>query len=194
MPKANKATAPGKGVHVTITAMAGEVSSTRETITKRIADANLQPSGQRGGFPVYRLKELLAALHQTTDGYRDPDKLPAFERNAHYKAEREKLDFERELGLLVPFQDVERSNAHIFKCVARSYDTLPDILERDCGLTPAALAVVERHLDAARLELHADVNRDIENDVDAAGNGANGEGDDVGNPEAAPPGETERGD
>lgn len=174
--------APGKGIHVSITAMAGEVSSTRETITKRLADANVLQSGTRGGFPVYRLKDVLRALNQTTGGQLDPDKLPAFERNAHYKAEREKLDFERELAQLIPATDVERGYSHVFKCVARVFDTLPDTLERDCGLSAAALAVVEKHLDAARLELHADLNRGFDND-DAAGNGADSDSEHVGNSE-----------
>lgn len=189
-----KSTAPGKGVHITVTQLAGEISSTRETITKRIADANLQPSGRRGAHPVYRLKDLLTAVNQTTDGQRDPDKLPPFERHAHYKALREKLDYDREFGILIPAADVERSNAVIIKSVAKAYDTLPDVLERDCGLAPSVMAVVERHLDAARLELHDATTRNLAHEFDAAGNGVDNSGEHPGTFEAAAPGETERGD
>ena len=156
--------APDKGTHMSVAAMALEVSSTHETITKRIADAKLQPSGQRRGFPVYRLKDLLRAINQTTDGKLDPEKLPPFERQAHFKAEIAKLNFERELARLIPAGKVEHGYAHIFKTVARVFDTLPDTLERDCGLTPATLAVVERHLYAARLELHLELNTGLGND------------------------------
>lgn len=196
MTKGNKAAAakaPGRGVHVSIAAMAGEVSSTRETITKRVADANVKPSGERNGKPLYRLKELLFALYQAgLDGKLDPEKLPAFERHAHYKAEREKIEFERELGQLIPAAEVERANSHIFKCVARVFDTLPDTLERDCGLNPQTLAVVERHLDAARLELHTEVNRGLD-DSDTAGNGGDSNSEHVGDIEASASSEAERG-
>jgi hypothetical protein len=63
-------------------------------------------------------------------------------------------------GQLIPVAEVERGHAEIFKAVAMMFDTLPDTLERDCGLPAHALARLERHIDAARIELHGMVNAD----------------------------------
>lgn len=184
--------APGRGIHVSINGLAGEIRSTHETITKRLTEASVQPSGQKRGFPVYRLGDVWRAMTgQTPEGVRDPEKLLPFERHAHYKAEREKIDFERELGLLIPATDLERVLAHVFKCVSRNYDTLPDILERDGALTAAALAVVERRLDAARRELRAAITEGL-NDSDAvAGHNGIDDSEHVGDAGTAASGETE---
>jgi hypothetical protein len=57
-------------------------------------------------------------------------------------------------GQLIPLAEVETGHAEIFKRVALFLDTLPDILERDCGLPPHVLVRIEGALDAARTELH----------------------------------------
>jgi Protein of unknown function (DUF1441) len=188
MSTTNKSQSLARGVHVSISAMANEVGHARETIRKRLADAGVKSSGERSGNPLYRLRDMLRALNQTTDGKRDPDKLPPFERHAHFKAEHAKICFERELRQLIPAAEVERGYAHIFKTTARVFDTLPDTLERDCGLSPAALVVVEKHLDAARVELHAELNRSS-NEPEGTENIVDGDSECVGDFEASSPGE-----
>jgi hypothetical protein len=44
--------------------------------------------------------------------------------------------------------------AGMLKVTAECFDTLPDVLERDCGVTPETLARMEAHLDKAREELY----------------------------------------
>lgn len=158
------------GIHVSMTAFASEFGSTRETISKRIAAARLQPTGKRGGHPVYRLGELHEAVYQAgEDGGTDPDKLEPFQRKAHYQAEHEKLRLQVERLELVPRIEVEEEMARIAKIVAQCFDTLPDRLERDCGVTPLVLAKIERYLDEVREELHkAAVRQDAEDDADSA--------------------------
>jgi hypothetical protein len=143
-----------RGIHLSISAFAAEVSSTRETISKRIADAKLKPSGKRGGHPVYRLKDLFKAVYQAGDGGIDPDKLDPFQRKAHYQAEHEKLQLETDRGQLVPAIEVEAKFAANFKTMAQWLDTLPDVLERDCGASPVLLAKIERRIDGLREELY----------------------------------------
>lgn len=150
-----KSTEPAHGIHLTITQFAGEFSSTRETISKRLADAGLRPSGKRGGADVFRLKDLYKAVYTEAGGVMDPEKLDPFQRKSFYQAEREKIALETARGTLVPVADVEAEFAAVFKTLAHCLDTLPDVLERDCGLPRHALTKLETRLDSLREDLHA---------------------------------------
>ncbi len=146
------------GTHMSVRAFAIETSQDRETVTRRIQAAGIKPSGQRGGYPVYRLKDLLRACYVTTEGGElDPDRLPPFQRHAHYKAEREKLTVEEERGELITRIEVEQEQARIAKIVSHGLETLPDILERDCGLAPAMVLRVERQIDAIRDRMYTEM-------------------------------------
>lgn len=148
-----KTSEPTRGQHWTVTQFAGEFSSTRETISKRIADAGLQPTGRRGNADVYRVKDLYKAVYTDVGGTVDPEKLDPFQRKSHYQAEREKLALDELRGALVPAFEIEQEFAAVFKTMAQWVDTLPDILERDCGLPRHALAKLEQRLDVLRGEL-----------------------------------------
>ena len=54
----------------------------------------------------------------------------------------------------MPRIEVEQEMARLAKIVAQFFDTLPDRLERDTGMTPLILAKVERYLDEVREELY----------------------------------------
>lgn len=154
----------GQGLHVSVTQFAMEFSSTRETVTKRIADAKLKPTGKRSGHPVYRLKDLFKAVYQSAAGGVDPDKLDPFQRKAHYQAEHEKLQLETERGQLVPAIEVEARYAEQFKIVAECLETLPDMLERDCGASPPMVAKCERQIDVLREEMYRKLTADSDAD------------------------------
>lgn len=153
------------GTHLSVRAFAIETGQDRETVTRRIQAAGIKPSGQRGGYPVYRLRDLLRASYVTTaDGELDPDKLPPFQRHAHYKAEAQKLAVEQERGELITRIEVEQEQARIAKIVSHGLETLPDILERDCGLAPGMVQRVERQIDAIRDRMY----REMVGDEDTA--------------------------
>ena len=157
------------GVHLSIRAFADETSMDRATIVKRLAAANIQPSGKRGGYPVYRLRDLLqAAVVTTDDGDLDPDKLKPFERHAWYKAEREKLQLQVERGELLSSLHVEQRYAALFKAVSEMFDTLPDVLERDCGAAPMQLAKIEQRIDEVREELYSHLVETADDDAGTA--------------------------
>jgi hypothetical protein len=160
----SKVSALASGLHVSVTTLAAEFGVTRETAARRIADAGVKPSGKRAGYPVYRLKDVWGAvLGQTSeDGTQDPDKLDPFKRQAHYKAEHLKLQVESEQRELIPRIEVEQEQARILRVVALFLDTLPDILERDCGLAAAMIVAVEKRLDQMREELHKALTEDEE--------------------------------
>ncbi|MBF5132717.1 DUF1441 family protein, partial [Escherichia coli] len=76
--------------------------------------------------------------------------MDAHERKAWYQSERERLKFEQETVQLIPASDVRREFAIWAKAVVQVLETLPDILERDCGLQPAAVSRVQSIIDDLR--------------------------------------------
>lgn len=156
-----------KQVALSISQLAGETGFDRATVRKRLSEAGVKPAGKRGGYPVYRLKDVLPVLYHQQDGEFDPDKLKPFERNAWYKAEREKLHLQLERGDVVPALEVERKFAALFKALVQGLETLPDVLERDVGATPLQLTKIEKHLDEIRNALVTEIEGNDE-DADSA--------------------------
>jgi hypothetical protein len=156
------------GVLLSIRQFADETGVDRETVAKRVKASSIAPAAKRGGHPVFRLRDLLQAAYVTDEeGALDPDRLKPFERHAFYKAEREKLQLQVERAELVSSLEAEQKFAALFKAIAEFFDTLPDVLERDCGLNPMMLAKLEDRLDALREQLYGQVT-DI-GDIDADG-------------------------
>jgi hypothetical protein len=158
------------GVNLSIRQFCEETSLDRDTTARKIKNAGLKPAGKRGGWPIYRLRDLLSSIYVTDeDGEFDPDKLDPFKRKAHYQAEHEKLSLQVQRSELLPRIAVEQEQARTTKIVARCFDTLPDIIERDCGVSPLIIAKIEQRLGMAREELYKEVIEiDAEEDADSA--------------------------
>lgn len=152
------------GTHLSISALAVEFGQTRETVRKRLADAGITPSGKRAAYPVYRLKDALPALLGGGD-QSDPDKLDPYRRKAFYQGEHEKLQLQVARRELIPRIEAEQEMAAMAKIVAECFDTLPDILERDCGLAPAILDRLEGALDRTREDLYTRLSDDEDDDA-----------------------------
>lgn len=121
----------------------------RSVIARLVKAHRIRAAGRAGRYPTYYVRDLAARLRE-----QDPSRLSPFERAAHFKALNEELRARERAGELCERHDVERqftAQAGLFKRMA---DTLPDLLERDVGLTSAAVARVERAVDAFRIELH----------------------------------------
>lgn len=124
----------------------------RDTLGRRLTENGAKPAGVgERGHPEYSWPDLHVAAFGTNQ---DPDKLDPFRRKAHYQCEIDKTKLAELRGELIPREEVEQGYARIMKAVARSMDTLPDFLERDCGASGAILARVERAVDSLRVELH----------------------------------------
>ena len=146
-----------RGLYCSVMQLSEETGRTRETITKKITIAGLAPEGRIRGYDVYRVRDVLPLLFTTSeDGTIDPDKLEPNTRLAYYRGETEKLALAAKAKSLIPAAEVEAETARWAKLVAQHLETVPDMLERDCGLKPDQIAVVEKHLDALRTSL-ADV-------------------------------------
>jgi hypothetical protein len=149
---------PAAGIHCSLRQLAEETGLDRDTVQRRISAANAVPSGKRGGHPVYRLRDVLRALLlKDEEGRIDPEKLEPYQRQAHYKAELDKLKLDQETRELIPRIEVEQEQARILRVVAQTLDTLPDIVERDCGATPAQVQRIERAVDECREALFTDL-------------------------------------
>jgi hypothetical protein len=146
------------GTNLSIRQLAEECGFDRDTIAKRIRNAGLIPAGKKGGHDVYRLREVLPVLFKMgEDGKQDPEKLDPFQRKAYYQAEREALELSVSRRDLIPRIECEEEDARVFKILAQACDTLPDILERDCGLSGEQLFVVEKVLDNAREQIYQEL-------------------------------------
>jgi hypothetical protein len=71
-----------------------------------------------------------------------------------YKAHIEELKYKEAAKELVPVRDYELALASGFKAVAATLESLPDILERDVGLTGAQVEKVQMVIDRLRDDLY----------------------------------------
>ena len=88
------------------------------------------------------LRELLGRT--TAPELVDIDKMLPPDRKAWFQSERERLKFQQETGELIPASTVTREFSSMAKAVVQVLETLPDILERDCAMTPAAVVRVQK--------------------------------------------------
>ena len=138
-------------VTLSISQLATELTLTRETVRKRLTDAGVKTAGKRKGYSLYRLRDAVQALLTGPDA--DPTRLDPYRRKAHWQAEAAELRLDVDKGDLVRRPDVEATYAACLKPIALMLDTLPDILERDAGLTADQVTRAERAIDETREQL-----------------------------------------
>lgn len=140
------------GIELSISAAAAEFQLDRGTVRKRINLAGLKPTGEKGGYPVFALLDLIPAL--TGGASQDLDRMSAFERKAWISSERDRLKLLAEQGHLTATEDAATEFAQGFQLITQALETLGDRLERDCGLTVTQLEYVETVLDKLREEMY----------------------------------------
>lgn len=121
----------------------------RSVIARLVKAHRIPAAGRAGRYATYLVRDLAARLRE-----QDPGRMSAFERKAHFQGLRDQLRFEKEAGRLCERDDVERLFAEQTKLFAQMADTLPEILERDAGLSGGAVMRTERAIDAFRVEVH----------------------------------------
>lgn len=139
-----------------ITRLAEAFGLHRETVRKRLNAASVVPSGVRNGANVYSLKDAGPAIFadMVLGGDLDPDTLPPTERKAWYQSENERVKLEQELRQLVRVEEAHREMSTIAKAVTTTLESLPDILERDCGIDADSVARVQEIIDSMRQQLY----------------------------------------
>ena len=148
-------------IRLSISRLAGEFGMARETVSKRLRQAGIKPDGKRDGYAVYRLRDAAPALIDSapTDeqGEVNPDRLSPEKRRAWYQSERERTELEAKAGRLIPAVAHEAEVVRILGIVVQTFETLPDILERDEGLEPHLVERVQVVLDQQREHLYANL-------------------------------------
>ncbi len=140
----------------------------RRTVTKRLQEKGVAPSGSRRGNPVYDVADAAEALYsesQKIAGGMDLDQFPDA-RKAWYQSENERLKFEEKIRQLIPDDEFARELSFMAKTVAAGLDSLPDMLERDAGLAPEAIERVQATIDALREQMYQAAIADAEGDDD----------------------------
>ena len=120
----------------------------RQTVSQRVA--GLTPSiGSNSKLKLFSLRDLiLTGLTEKMSA--DVDSLSPVDRRAFWQAENERLKYEEKTGELIPASEVALEMGAMAKAVVQTLETLPDILERDCGLQPKDLIRVQQIIDDVR--------------------------------------------
>lgn len=137
----------------------------RQTVSQRVAGLN-PALGSNSKLKLYALRDLiLTGLAEKMSA--DVDSLSPADRRAWFQSENERLKFEKEIGELIPASEVALEMSALAKTVVQVLETLPDILERDCGLQPKDSIRVQQVTDDVRdqMALHIqEVTTDTENE------------------------------
>lgn len=115
------------------------------------------PSTTHAGVRVWHVRDAMPAIFERINGgtaNRNPNEMDPKDELDYYRAQREKIKLAEDIRKMVPAADIERTITGAFKALAQTLDTLPDALERDCGLPPAAVVAAHHAVDAARDALH----------------------------------------
>jgi phage terminase Nu1 subunit (DNA packaging protein) len=89
-----------------------------------------------------------------TEGDPDPANMAPRERLDHFRALREQAKHEVEMRQLIPAAEFESGIANVIKPIATGLESLPDLLERDVGLTGAQVEKAIATCDALRESLY----------------------------------------
>lgn len=143
--------------HWSLNQFSKEFGIARETVAKRIDDAGIKSSGIKKGFPVYKVGEVAAAIlnpvSQTpSSAFTSPDMMSPSDRRHWYASEKDRLAFEKEAGFLVSVDDARKQIAEVAKTGLQILETLPDILERDHGISPEMLEDIEETIYQLRIK------------------------------------------
>lgn len=153
-----------KNLQLSVTQLAALSGAHRQTVNNRLK--NVSPAGGNGrNLTLYSLTDVLSEFMRIPVPVGNDEMNPQ-DRKAWYQSERERLKFELETFQLIPASDVRREFASMAKAVVQVLETLPDILERDCGLQPGAVARVQAIIDDLRDQI---AQRIV--DTDVAGEG-----------------------
>ncbi|HEY3589337.1 MAG TPA: DUF1441 family protein [Buttiauxella sp.] len=141
--------------HWSVSRLAEAFGIDRRTVKSRLAEGRVPVVGEVRGSPVFDLKDAAPALFRTSpsqdpDVLHDPSQMPPKERKDWYDSEKGRIWLEKELRQLIPEHEVTSVYAATIKTVVQQLETLPDRLERDGGMTPKGLAMVQETIDDLR--------------------------------------------
>ncbi|MFO6427202.1 DUF1441 family protein [Escherichia coli] len=114
----------------------------RDTVKKRLLAANTPVAGLSGGTPFTPCSmsgpPCLVSKHEAADSVHDPSRMEP-EEKARCRSENERIKLEKGPRKLIPVDEVIIVYSSMRKAVVQVLETIPDVLERDCALTPQAV-------------------------------------------------------
>ncbi|HEE9789203.1 TPA: DUF1441 family protein [Enterobacter soli] len=131
-----------------INQLAGITGVHRQTVAARLKNVEPAP-GSNAKLKLFQITDILTELMAPTVSGELEEMSPS-DRLAHWKAENERIKFEQETGQLIPADEVAREFSLMAKAIVMVLETLPDVLERDCALSPAAVSRVQSVIDDLR--------------------------------------------
>ncbi len=133
----------------------------RGTVKRKLTAAGIEPSGLTfNGYPAFRLKDAAAALVVPVGRNCNPEKLDPRARLDWYKGEIERLRLGEKQRVLIPADEVEEEMVMLAKTVIAALETLPDLLERDAGLSGDQVDLVEATVNNLREEIYRQLSED----------------------------------
>lgn len=83
----------------------------------------------------------------------EPERLHPKDRKDWYDGEARRIAIARQMGELVTIDEYRDELAAVLKEVAACLETLPDVLERKCGLSPETVEMMQQTIDDQRAML-----------------------------------------
>jgi Protein of unknown function (DUF1441) len=132
-----------------ISQLADEFDMDRRTVRKRLD--GVAPCGQRKGNPAWRLKVATPHVLLAAGGSEfDDEAVSQRERNEYYDAELKKLKLEVQQKLYIKREEYRADLKEVMQIMVSGVDTLPDMLERECGLDPLLMDALRSRIDVIR--------------------------------------------
>ena len=140
-----------KNLRLNINQLAAITDLHRQTVASRLTNVEPAP-GSNARLKLYSVLDILKELLSRTTASElvDVDNMLPPDRKAWFQSERERLKFQQETSELIPAAEVSREFSSMAKAVVQVLETLPDILERDCAMTPSAVVRVQKVIDDLR--------------------------------------------
>jgi hypothetical protein len=145
--------------------LAREFGIARETVQARLRSSDVKPSGERRGFPVYRVSAAAKAILSPPASIgaltNDPDRMSPKERRDYIEGSIAQKKLDEINGVTISVIESREQMALIAKTGLHVLETLPDILERDYSLDAKIISGVESKIDTLR-EQWANILEEIE--------------------------------
>lgn len=140
-----------KNLRLNINQLSAITDLHRQTVASRLSNVEPAP-GSNARLKLYSVLDILKELLSRTTASElvNVDNMLPPDRKAWFQSERERLKFQQETNELIPAAEVSREFSSMAKAVVQVLETLPDILERDCAMTPSAVVRVQKVIDDLR--------------------------------------------
>lgn len=135
---------------INVTQLAELVGMNRNMVARRLRETEMD-GGNGENLKQYELGKALRVLIMPS--VQESGEMTPQDRKAWYQSENERIKFEESERQMIPVDEVAREYAVLAKAVVQVLETLPDILERDCALAPAAVNRVQSVIDDLRDEM-----------------------------------------